>query len=71
MKVLTESDVREMLAKAVAKAGGTRAFGRGCGVSHTHVGRVLAGEKLSPAILTSLGLEVAGTVTTYRRKRKP
>lgn len=70
MKVLTESDVREMLFKAIAKAGGTRAFGRDCGVSHTHVGRVLAGEKLSPAILNALGLEVASTETLYRRKRK-
>lgn len=70
MRVLTESDVRKMLAKAVAKAGGARAFGRGCGVSHTHVGRVLAGEKLSPAILTSLGLEVADTVTTYRKVKR-
>jgi hypothetical protein len=70
MKVLTESDVRKMLAAAVAKAGGARAFGRGCGVSHTHVGRVLAGEKLSPAILNALRLEVASTETLYRRKRK-
>ena len=70
MKVLTESDVREMLAKAVARAGGARAFSRDHGLSHTHVSRVSGGEKLSPAILNALGLEVASTETLYRRKRK-
>jgi hypothetical protein len=70
MKIYSEDQVRAKLAREVAIAGGQRAFSRESGISATHVGRVLAGEKLSPAILTSLGLEVAGTVMTYRRIRK-
>lgn len=63
---MTEDQVRKMLKREVAKAGGQRAFSREHGVSAVHVGRLLDGEKLSPAILKALRLE-ALTVTTYRR----
>ncbi len=59
-----------MLDRACEIAGGNRAFGRLHGMSAVHVGRVRGGEKLSPAVLDALGLEVDKTVTTYRRKRK-
>lgn len=67
---MTEAQVRRMLAKAIKDAGGQRAFGREHDISDVHVHRVNGGEKLSPAILTALGLEIAETVTTYRRIRK-
>lgn len=70
MKRLSEAQVRKMLARAVQDGGGQRAFGREHDLGAPHIGRVLAGEKLSPAILDALGLEVAETVRTYRRKRK-
>lgn len=70
MRTLTEAQVRKMLASAIEEAGGQRGFGREHDLGAPHIGRVLAGAKLSPAILDALGLEVAETVTTYRRKRK-
>lgn len=65
---MTEAAVRALLAAKIAKQG-LRAF---CGEheldpGHTH--RVTKGVKLSPAILDALGLEVAETIRTYRRKR--
>lgn len=67
---MTEADVRAMLAKRIAKAGGLRAFCAKHEVDKGHVSRVTGGAKLSPAILDALGLEVASTTTMYRRKRK-
>lgn len=67
---MTEKQVRRMLAKAIQDAGSERRFGREHGMSGVHAGRVARGEKLSPAILAALGVEVASTVTTYRRIRK-
>lgn len=64
---MREATVRRLLKRAIKDAGGHRAFGREHEISDVHVGRVDRGEKLSPAILAALGLEVAETVTTYRK----
>lgn len=67
---MTETDVRKLLDKRI-NAAGLRAFCREHDLDPGHTSRVQQeGAKLSPAILDALGLEVAGTVTTYRRKRK-
>lgn len=66
---MTEAEVRKLLAGKIDKMG-LRPF---CGehqLDPGHVHRIANGAKLSPAILDALGLEVAETVTTYRRKRK-
>ncbi len=70
MRTWTDRQVRNMLSLAIDKAGGQRAFGREHGLSAVHVGRVEGGEKLSPAILKALGLEVHKIEATYRRLRK-
>lgn len=64
---MTEAQVRKLLARAIDKAGGLRAFGREHEIDPTYVGRVAnQGAPLTDAILAALKLE-AVTVTTYRR----
>lgn len=67
---MTEDDVRKLLERKIEIAGGLRAFCAPHDIDPGHASRVMNGAKLSPAILDALGLEVAETVTTYRRKRK-
>ena len=62
--------MRKLLAAKIERDG-LRPFCREHGdLDPSHVQRVVNGAKLSPAILAALGLEIAGTVTTYRRVRK-
>lgn len=62
--------MRKLLRARIERAGGQRAFGAEHGIDPAYIGRVDKGAKLTTAILDALKLEVAETVTTYRRKRK-
>lgn len=66
---MTEADVRELLADKIAKQG-LRPFCREHDLDPSYTMRVLGGKPLSPAILTALGVEEAGSHTTYKRTRK-
>lgn len=63
---MTEAQVRKLLAREI-KAMGLRAFCREHDLDPSFVARVRDGDKLSPAILSALGVDEAGTVTTYRK----
>lgn len=69
MKTYAEDEVRAMLNERIEKAGTKRAFALQHDINVGYLGRVVAGAPLSPAILTALGLEIAETVTTYRKIR--
>jgi hypothetical protein len=67
---VTEGAVRKLLATKIERAG-LRPFCREHGdLDPSHVQRVANGAKLSPAVLAALGLEIADTVTTYRRMKR-
>lgn len=70
MRLYSEQEARDMLASKIEKAGSQRAFAMEHNINAGYLGRVVAGAALSPAILSALGLEVASTVTTYRRMRR-
>jgi hypothetical protein len=69
---MTADEMRALLSRRVAAAGGARAFGALYGdLDPTYVSRVQRGkQKPGPAILDAIGLEEVPAEPTYRRKRK-
>jgi hypothetical protein len=65
-------DMRALLSRRVAAAGGQRAFGKLHGdLDPAHIGRVMNGkQKPGPAVLDAIGLEEVPAEPTYRRKSK-
>ncbi len=68
---MTREYLIALLHKSVYKAGGVRAWAKEHGLSAAYVSDALNdNRRMGPAILKALGVEVASTVTTYRRIRK-
>jgi hypothetical protein len=68
MPGMTAADVRDLLRRAVSKAGGLRAWARNNGVSAPYVSDVLKDQRApGPAICDALGIKREISEWTYRK----
>lgn len=68
---MTEDEVRQMLRAACDKAGSQMAWANKHRITPAYVSDALAGKRhFGPRILAALGIEVAGSITTYRRIKR-
>lgn len=68
---MTEDDVMKLLKQEIKKAGNQRRWSLANNISPSYLNDVLQRRTSpGPQILNVLGIEVAGTVTTYRKARK-
>lgn len=68
---MTEDDVMKLLNQEIKKAGNQRRWALANDVSPSYLNDVLHRRtSLGPQILNVLGVEVATTVTTYRKRKR-